>query len=63
MNELLDHYYAILQLRFFCVEYCQCIKRAGEIHTHEDFTSKYGDGLYLNLKRISQDHVESYFSA
>lgn len=32
------------------------------IHTN-DFTSKYGDGLYLNLKRISQDHVESYFSA
>lgn len=32
------------------------------LHTNE-FISKYGDGLYLNLKRISQDHVESYFSA
>lgn len=29
----------------------------------KEFTDKYGDGLYLNVKRISQDHVESYFSA
>ena len=27
------------------------------------FKDKYGDGLYINVKRISQDHVESYFSA
>ena len=29
----------------------------------KEFSDKYGDGLYLNVKRISQDHVESYFSA
>ena len=27
------------------------------------FKNKYGDGMYINVKRISQDHVESYFSA
>jgi hypothetical protein len=32
------------------------------INTSE-FKAKYGDGLYVNAKRISQDHVESYFSA
>ena len=29
----------------------------------KEFSDKYVDGLYLNVKRISQDHVESYFSA
>ncbi|CAB4009887.1 Hypothetical predicted protein [Paramuricea clavata] len=28
-----------------------------------EFKEKYGDDLYINVKRISQDHVESYFSA
>ena len=32
------------------------------INTRE-FKAKYGDDLYVNVKRISQDHVESYFSA
>jgi hypothetical protein len=27
------------------------------------FKDIYGDELYINIKRISQDHVESYFSA
>ena len=29
----------------------------------ESFVQNYGNNLYINLKRISQDHVESYFSA
>lgn len=28
-----------------------------------EFRTEHGDDLYLNIKRISQDHVESYFSA
>ncbi|CAB4040698.1 Hypothetical predicted protein [Paramuricea clavata] len=29
----------------------------------DGFVTEYGSNLYLNLKKISQDHVESYFSA
>jgi hypothetical protein len=29
----------------------------------DGFVAEYGSNLYLNLKKISQDHVESYFSA
>ena len=32
------------------------------MHTSE-FTTEYCNSLYLNLKRVNQDHVESYFSA
>ena len=28
----------------------------------DGFIGEYGKDLYINLKRISQDHVESYFS-
>ena len=29
----------------------------------DGFVAEYGSNLYLNLKKISQDHVESYFYA